>query len=1121
MKILKALLSTLLPFCLFSQVPDSFYIENLRVVESQDDSVCILWYTSSPTANNKVVYGLSTPPSETAIESAHKEIASKFHTVKIGGLENKRKYYFYIESDGKIDDNDGTYYTFTSPTDHHDIYADAYITSDLSGTWFLTFQFKDSNSFIDFRDTTLRSLETRFYLRATEYQMRNVTAELANFGYGKFEHYYNTLRNVFQEIKPVKVDDSYDPNDHTYSWSFSLPIGEAHYQFYRSGGGNYCPIDITINNMDMKELPNGNHWSFREHKTSDGDHMDFPGISTPDRKTVISNPYVTLIKDDEIIWGQSPDDLYAKRHLDLSISTTITSPLSNPPDQRHQMISEEEMIQLTGWAKVTLDGKIDDIWVNGVSVTPLSDAVWYDQTKDVFNFNLNSAVKYGPNHFDITFFAAPSSDCMNCTGSSYSNHSFIIDVLKSDFHLSQMLITNNGLQIESDVITPDTSSHFTIKINDKNRDQDKNRIDSLFVEITTSRGDKYLNLLIEDSISSGNFTSAETFSFVSDPSLMTANDYFVEHLDYVTIRYEDPTAPSDTQSVTLIVQDRPQRPSIPLIPISGLIFDTDGNGKADRVVIDYSNTIDEAGDSVMIPFPSPQSRVVYDKTRFEIMGSRVFITDHTAFPQNATSFAGVEKTQGILWTASDDTPNTFDILEKIGPVLTEALFYETQHTDRDSMCIRLSEEVFYEDSTADSMILIRDGEEIILSITDVRKTADTEITLRIAGSVRPQPGDSLRLCSSEFISDTYGNTPHPQNRPVAITIVPGPPFISSGTYHDGNGDGIIDRLMLRFTKPVITDSLEKLICEWQSESFLIPKQNLEKTADSVIIADLSGLIKSRSTNGSMKISAKFHGHEASSPHVISDNAAPVILSAVYIPHTTKSAGGEASGDQLKIEFSEPVNINQIIYPKPFNTLRRDSVNYVFQIARSGARNIGNTVIFKVNEIDLYPQTGDLINISVTGGIYDTCGNVQDNPQNTFASLVSQPFTVTFNAGPNPFTPGISEVPAVPGLTITSGTSIVANFNGNLGMWSSDIDAKISIYDNVGNLVCETKNKQDLHSQVQYSMFQLNPSKLIFLWDGYSRNNRKVGCGAYLAVVTVTDPSGNSVTERITLGVRSE
>ena len=71
------------------------------------------------------------------------------------------------------------------------------------------------------------------------------------------------------------------------------------------------------------------------------------------------------------------------------------------------------------------------------------------------------------------------------------------------------------------------------------------------------------------------------------------------------------------------------------------------------------------------------------------------------------------------------------------------------------------------------------------------------------------------------------------------------------------------------------------------------------------------------------------------------------------------------------------------------------------------------------------------------------------------------------------------------------------------------DSRMSVYDALGNVV-----SQELPAYESAD----NPNKVYFFWDARNRNERLVGSGTYLAILTVRSVDGNDTIAKRKIGI---
>jgi hypothetical protein len=157
--------------------------------------------------------------------------------------------------------------------------------------------------------------------------------------------------------------------------------------------------------------------------------------------------------------------------------------------------------------------------------------------------------------------------------------------------------------------------------------------------------------------------------------------------------------------------------------------------------------------------------------------------------------------------------------------------------------------------------------------------------------------------------------------------------------------------------------------------------------------------------------------------------------------------------------------------------------------------MGIFLIKRVLGVD-YPVSGDSIWINSSSAIGDTLPVWQTNPDNRRVALSIIPVKIKWEIaiGPNPFIAGKECIIAIKPMGKTRG--------------ELDIDAMITIYDQVGNKVIKDAKLERTGSF----------SFPAYSWNGYNSKGRIVGPGTYLGLIKINAENGNS-TIRVPIGVK--
>lgn len=263
-------------FTTMSHLQPKAEITGVKVCNVTADSAEIMWYTPNGQYQSSICWGKAPPVGSTTTATTNCAMdvdvsghATKFHYVKIGGLQEKTTYFFKVASDGHDgawEDNKGADYQFTTPVKmaNFSVYAVQYTWSSMPAL---------AINVINNEPRNYDSLSLRVYVRAkdTVYNANGTvathtlsttkglvqvpmlfkdvfaarydicqaydgagfnkpcgdpawggwgnvpgTAEIANWG---------TLNRGVQMLPPVKMPDTYDPTTNTNVFYFDLPLG--------------------------------------------------------------------------------------------------------------------------------------------------------------------------------------------------------------------------------------------------------------------------------------------------------------------------------------------------------------------------------------------------------------------------------------------------------------------------------------------------------------------------------------------------------------------------------------------------------------------------------------------------------------------------------------------------------------------------------------------------------------------------------------------------------------------------------------------------------------------------------------------------------------------------------
>ncbi len=1089
--------------------PGAAEISNVKVCRVTSDSAEIFWFTPNGEYDSRVVFDTQTPP--TIIHDG--DIAGhpvRFHYVKIGGLQEKTTYYFHVESNGTIDDNDGEYYTFTTPVEHvdFDLRTVSYDSGGLP-TLGLVFVNQDHKSY--------DSLELRLYMRGTEEEMADLGARVdigIKYGSDGFqdEHFKETVDIPLQREKPVMMPETYDETDNTYAWYFTIPLGDAvmesqaRFRLDILFVKRNLPFNDDLLNEPATHRPGGNDWSWRPHSRPE-DPFDFGGIEEGQKEDVDTdywnmeiNRYITVYRKNEFVWGYSPSHIeQSSKKTNYEMTAQVTSPLHNPSEDYVALENHATaQVEVSGWAQITEDGSLNEIWVNGHELENSADLIRYDAATDKYNFNVMVPVDQGANVVDITLFGGPSIDCEECYGCAFSNHHFYIEFTGAEQYDGELVIRDAATNAVIDPkIKIDTTS-FIIEVNDPNGNIDSMAVDSLYAYVTSpATGDSNAVVLRETGAGTGIFIGAPMLVTSAGAAVRPSNAISAFGGDSVWIRYQDPFNPSDYSSTFLY--------STTTHPVSrtGWFLDTNGDGVIDSLTVLFTGELAQPPDLISIGFPDTTASVDIAGP-YTVTGSRSAGAPLTGFSDLATGFSeGIQFSSGSVTVThrAQQFTSTFTLHDSAGPVLTHATLVENKNANSDVLIVSFSEIV---DTTRFIGLRLnaKHADDAITNLTVLSHQPDPMGGVRIvvSGERGISPGDSLYLTpGQDGIPDVHGNYPHPNNKPVLVGFMEGAAFIESAWYTDQNADGVIDHGYIEFDRDIALQEIASISLRYNGERYSVDKGFLSEVSDSAVSIAVNHVINSDAlvTNGLMSADVRFTAFPDTVRTIdFIDRAAPVIKSAVFIPGRVADQNIPRV-DTLVVLYSEPVKEITNTEIEPFILSSTAHNNYRLNLTI--VENQPYRHIFVVNSYNpptvSYPRDGDEIWIDTTM-ISDANNFRQRNPNNRRCPLTVRtvPYQWTLTVRPNPLPFGTPYMH----FSLQSITPVIG----------SSTEGHLSIFDGVGNLLTE-RTFVPVNDTLQY------------LWDATNNRRRKVGPGTYMAIVQVLQNKSVVFEKRVMVGIKKE
>ena len=173
------------------------------------------------------------------------------------------------------------------------------------------------------------------------------------------------LTTLFRLTHPIKIEDTYDATSGTWQWYFPIPLGSTVIKsssrfridvlldrrsrwapyldlmnaapdkkiYCQAGSSWYSPSNLASASTLTK---NPGDWSWAPHSRATGDYADYPGMpclskdeGDTDFGAAPINPYVTVYRKNEFVWGYSPSytEMSTKR-AKYDISLTLDAPFN-------------------------------------------------------------------------------------------------------------------------------------------------------------------------------------------------------------------------------------------------------------------------------------------------------------------------------------------------------------------------------------------------------------------------------------------------------------------------------------------------------------------------------------------------------------------------------------------------------------------------------------------------------------------------------------------------------------------------------------------------------------------------------------------------------------------------
>lgn len=865
---------------------ESADIQNITVCNLTGDSAEIMWYTPNGEYESKLYWGpeFASDASGYAFNTGAGNadvsgVPTKFHYVKIGGLKEKTQYYFMVESNGvfaNVDEN-GAPLKFTTPVTHYDFSVKTYQYPWQDMAMMNINVFNNEGRAFD-------SLTIRLYMRGTD----EITTDIGmgtdicqaydEAGYNKpcSQETKDQLERALRDIKPQKIEDTYDAASGTWQWYFPLELGSTvirsssrlrfdvrfdhrspwppykdlmneapNKKLYCLDGGKwYAPSYEFAGAAVLNENPGD--WSWMPHSKANGDYADYPGmpcinkdLGDDDFEAAPINPYTAVYRKDEFIWGYSPSKTeMSTKKAEYKLDVAFDPPFNVSNGSYVELAQTSKTVYVTGHAHITEGGYITKIWANGTQIDANYDVInnesylsyngviiaHYNLATDMWDLNIPVRMDVGSNKIDITVFAGPDPECEKCTengGCAFVNRNYY--TLFTRPNLTDGVLTikdvNGGTVGENGIVDPASNQQFVIYLTDKDKKGTKSP-----VQVKVLNGKKQDSIMVTlKEVGEGVFQSDPITAISLAKGSHANNQISFFAGDTIYVEYQDPDDEEDFSKITAFYAES-NYPS----PQKVLAVDTDCDNKADKLIITFSNTLDEnyafttmkvfldgMADTATISVPQPVTGL--NEVTVPLDASLGIVAN--AAPTGSTTI--------FIDNNGTTTEETVKISDGIPPQLLSVTVLENPaHDVDDTVMIAFTEPVDMQNITAWPLEISGVSAGGVLNVngkpitTTEGKSWQFSISGNTNGAYIPV-GKEVRVAAGVIIPDASMNTVNPAEacEIVKVAETPKPVAVKLAEMRDFEGDGYPDEIYMLFAKKLRPkDMLDSFVVDWGMKS---------------------------------------------------------------------------------------------------------------------------------------------------------------------------------------------------------------------------------------------------------------------------------------------------------------
>ena len=865
--------STQTPFSFTTlNVVESAQITNVTVCNLFGDSAEVMWYTPNGEYESKIYWDTvpHTNPSEYAFNSGAGNadvsgIPTKFHYVKIGGLKEQTTYYYMVESNGQrtnVDDETGELLKFTTPVMWYDfsVRAYQYVFTDMD---FLNLNIYNNES------RAFDSLTLRLYFTARPEQVEQCATTIDSdicqaydeAGYNKPCENDRELRDLMRNALPQRLNDTYNPEDGTYSYYFPAPLGSTtiksssrlRVDFNFSHGlshDNFATCETLRDGPGAKRFnKNSGDWSWRPHKFLE-DGADYEGMPIEDKDygdfdvDVPIDPYIAVYRKNEFIWGFSPSrqEMTAKRaHYEMDVH--FDAPFNVSDGSYVQIDQTSSTVYVKGYAQVSEQGYITRIWANGQEIKTYiqryGDEIFLidaENNVDVAHYNVKRGdgpidstglwtlnipvkMKIGSNKIDLTIFAGANPECEECAengGCAFINRNYYVQFTRGNMTQSSLTIKDESGNPVTSPADP-SKTRFYVYLNDKDKAGSSAPVEVLIVN--NKKNDTLKVKMVEDASNPGSFKSAFAITATSvAPEARNGNQISFFAGDTIQVIYVDPDDEEDVSKQSFYAEAKYPEPT------KVLAQDTDCDNVADKLLVEFSNTLisDYSFDSVRVYLPGMADTVTLKVDASKALNKSEVQVDLPATLGIAENAAPAGKATVYLKAEGATNATKVAIGDGIMPQLLSVTILENEGHEypEDTLMVAFTEPVILASETEWPLEVVGATGAVFSVVGRATTSNDGKSWMyALSGNTNGQfikEGVTVTVKPNSVADNAYNLLdPSLACKTVKVVETPRPVPVTLAEMRDNEGDGYADELYMKFAKKLRDkDMLDSFVVEW-------------------------------------------------------------------------------------------------------------------------------------------------------------------------------------------------------------------------------------------------------------------------------------------------------------------